>query len=163
VVSGQLGGIGSEREVLTGFLDWYRGVVIAKVDDLPLEDAIATATPSGLSPLGIVKHLASVERTWFRWRFAGEDVAVADDTATTFGIDPRDSVAAIVASYRDECDHARTLVLAAPSLDVVSARSAPLYGNVSLRWTLVHLIEETARHAGHLDIIRERIDGRTGD
>ena len=138
MVSGQLGGIGSEREVLTGFLDWYRGVVIAKVDDLPLGDAIATATPSGLSPLGIVKHLASVERTWFRWRFAGEDVAVADDAATTFGIDPRDSVAA-------------------------SARSAPLYGNVSLRWTLVHLIEETARHAGHLDIIRERIDGRTGD
>jgi hypothetical protein len=99
---------------------------------------------------------------WFRWRFAGEDVEVAD-SETTFGIDAGDTVDAIVASYLDECERARAIVAAAPSLDASSVRAAPFYGTVSLRWTLVHLIEETARHAGHLDIIRERIDGRTGD
>jgi uncharacterized damage-inducible protein DinB len=162
LVSDELGGTASEAESLTGFLDWYRSVAIRKVEDLALADAIAVATPSGLSPLGIVKHLAAVERLWFRWRFAGEDVEVAD-SETTFGIDAGDTVDAIVASYRDECERSRSVVAAAPSLDASSARPSPFYGTVSLRWTLVHLIEETARHTGHLDIIRERIDGRTGD
>jgi len=161
-VTGGLGGTAPEREILTGFLDWYRSVVCRKVEDLAFEDATAVATATGLSALGIVKHLGGVERLWFRWRFAGEDIEVADAEAT-FAIAPGDTVAGVVAAYRDESEHARAVVAAVSSLDATSARPAPFYGTVSLRWMLVHLVEETARHAGHLDVIRERIDGKTGD
>lgn len=161
-MTSDLGAVGSEAEILTGFLDWYRSVAVRKVEDLPRAAAVAAATPTGLSALGIVKHLASVERMWFRWRFAGEEADVAD-AETTFAVDRDDTVDGIVAAYREEAEHARGIVARAPSLDALSVRPAPFYGIVSLRWTLVHLIEETARHCGHLDIIRERIDGRTGD
>ena len=123
-------------------------------------------TPSGLSPLGIVKHLTLVERDWFRAQFAGEAVElpeVGDDNAPTFLVEPGDTVDGVLAEYRVENEHTRRVVAATPSLDALSARETDMRGFVSLRWVLVHMIEETARHAGHLDIIRELIDGRTGD
>ena len=66
-----------ERELLTGYLDWYRSVVEGKVADLSLQDASRIMTPTGLSPLGIVKHLSDVEQSWFRERFAGEEIDTA--------------------------------------------------------------------------------------
>jgi hypothetical protein len=160
-----LGGRAPERELLTGALDWYRAVAIRKVEDLSFEQATRVLTPSGLSPLGIVQHLAWVECVWFRWRFAAEDVPIftgGSDNTVTFELRPGDVVESVVASYRDEADHARRIVAGA-ALDDVSTRESPMFGLVTLRWTLVHLIEETARHAGHLDIMREQLDGRTGD
>lgn len=160
-----LGGQAPERELLTGALDWYRAVVIRKVEDLSIEQATRVLTPSGLSPLSIVQHLAWVECVWFRWRFAAEDVSIftgGSDNSVTFALGAGDVVASVVASYRDEADHARRIV-AGSALDDVSVRGGTLHGRVTLRWILVHLLEETARHAGHLDLMREQLDGQTGD
>jgi hypothetical protein len=154
-----------ERETLCGFLDWYRDVAIKKLDGLSLDQASKAMTPSGLSALGIVKHLTWAERLWFRFRFSGEDVDVehgAPDNAPTFVIDPDDTVDSIVAAYRDEIDRSRAIIAAA-SLDDIAAREHRVYGQTSLRWIVVHMIEEIARHAGHLDLIREQLDGHTGD
>ena len=164
MADGALGGQAGERELLTGFLDWYRAVVERKVEGLSLEQASRGFTPSGLSALGVVKHLAWVESHWFRRRFAGDDVTLftGPDNAPTFELDPSDTVATVVASYREAVQHARTITGGA-SLDDVSVAGHPVFGRVSLRWILVHLLEETARHAGHLDLMREQLDGRTGD
>jgi hypothetical protein len=161
-----LGSRGNEREMLGGFLDWYQAVVVNKLTGLSDEQAAVVATATGLSPLGIVKHLTLVERDWFRFVFAGEDVdlpSVGDDNAPTFAVEPGDTVSGVLAEYRAENQHSRRIVAATPSLDALSAREPEMRGHVSLRWVLVHIIEETARHTGHLDILRESIDGHTGD
>jgi hypothetical protein len=163
--SSALGGQANERELLTGYLDWYRSVVEGKVADLSLPDATRIMTPTGLSPLGIVKHLSDVEQSWFRERFAGEEIDTAwsdEDPLAVFRIEPGETVASTVAFYRESTEHSRRVVTAA-SLDDASVGESPFYGHVSLRWILVHMLEETARHAGHLDLMREQIDGRTGD
>ena len=161
-----LGARGGEVETLSGFLDWYRDVVEHKVDGLTLDQARTVRTPSGLSPLGVVQHLAWVERGWFRDVFSGEDVeAIAPDgdDAAEFAVGEEDTVDSVLAFYRAEADHARRVVDASASLDVLSAKATDFHGYVSLRWILVHMLEETARHAGHLDLMREAIDGSTGD
>ena len=155
-----------ERSTLVGFLDWYRAVVEHKITGLSRDQATTVMTPSGLCPLGVVKHLGWVEQGWFRETFAGEDIEMITDgwdNSPEFVIDPEDTVESVVAFYRTEADHARWLVAAAPSLDVLSAKPADVRGHVSLRWIIIHMLEETARHAGHLDLMREQIDGRTGD
>jgi hypothetical protein len=161
----QFGGRSAERAMLCGFLDWYREVVIRKVEGLAEEDAARVMTPSGLSPLGVVRHLAWVERLWFRSRLAGEDVTLftGPENSVTFRLEPTDTVASVVAAYRAEIEPAHRIVAAVASLDDLSARPHQLFGFVSVRWVLVHLIEETARHAGHLDVMREQLDGATGD
>jgi uncharacterized damage-inducible protein DinB len=141
-------------------------VVERKVDGLPSEKASRVMTASGLSPLGIVKHLAHVERNWFRRVFAGEDIErirTDDDNSVEFHLDPGETADAVLAFYRDEVAGARRIVAAAGSLDEISAQPSRLFGPVSLRWILVHMIEETARHAGHLDVMCEQLDGRVGD
>ena len=155
-----------ERETLIGTLDWFRGVIAHKLDGLSLDDATKVMTASGLSMLGVVAHLAWAERLWFRWRFANEDLDVAlsgDDNSETFTLGPDDTIESVLATYADENEKARVIVGTAKSLDDVAPRESRLHGLVSLRWLLVHMIEETARHAGHLDIMREQLDGHTGD
>lgn len=154
----------SERELLTEFLDWYRAVAEGKVADLSLEDACHVMTPTGLSPLGIVKHLGRVEQRWFKARFAGYHIPVAwmgDDRDADFRIEPGETVASVVDFYRESVDESRRIAVSA-SLDDIGVSESPHHGYVSLRWILVHMIEETARHAGHLDLMREQIDGKTG-
>jgi hypothetical protein len=155
-----------ERETLEGFLDWYRAVVERKVDGLTLDDAKRVMTPTGMSALGILKHLGWVERGWFRETFAGEDVEAIDvngDNSAEFAIGHDDTVASVVAFYRAEVEQSRRVVDEAPSLDALSATETSYREHVSLRWIMVHMLEETARHAGHLDLIREQIDGQVGD
>jgi hypothetical protein len=151
-----------ERETLTGALDWYRAVVANKVDGLSLADATRIMTPTGLSPLGVVKHLTWVEAGWFRDTFADQYEGQEESSEESFRIGPDDTVESIVAAYEEECERSRRTVRAAASLDDLSALEAHVYGYVSLRWVLVHMLEETAHHVGHLDIMREHIDGRTG-
>lgn len=148
--------------MLIGFLDWYRSVARQKLDGLTLSEATSVTTPTGLSLLGIVKHLTWVERRWFRDTFVGEDGSAVDIDGS-FRLEASDTVDSVVDEYRRECEHARRVVDETPSLDTLSARAHAHFGTVSLRWTLVHMIEETARHAGHLDILRELTDGRTGN
>jgi hypothetical protein len=159
------GGRSGERVMLCGFLDWYRAVVARKVEGLADDDAARVMTPSGVSPLGVVRHLAWVERLWFQWRLAGWDVDLftGPDNSITFRLEPTDTVESVVATYRAEIEQAQRVVAAVESLDDLGARPHPLFGLVSARWVLVHVIEETARHAGHLDVMREQLDGATGD
>jgi hypothetical protein len=155
-----------ERETLGGFLDWYRAVVEHKVEGLTFDQATVVMTPSGVSPLGVVKHLGWVERGWFRDIFTGEDVEAIDvdgDNSPEFVIGPDDTTESVVAFYRAEVQQARRVVAEASSLDALSAKPTQFAGHVSLRWILVHMLEETARHAGHMDLMREQIDGQTGD
>jgi uncharacterized damage-inducible protein DinB len=155
-----------ESETLGGFLDWYRAVVERKVDGLSLEDATRVMTPTGMSALGILKHLGWVERGWFRETFAGEDVEAIDldgDNSAEFAISSDDTVESVIAFYRAEVEEARRVVRESRSLDAISARETNYREHVSLRWIMVHMLEETARHAGHLDLMREEIDGQVGD
>lgn len=152
--------------MLTGFVDWYRAIIERKVRGLTLTDASRALTATALSPLGVIKHLGWVEYSWFRYTFAGEDVEPPpredDDNAIQFRIGPGDTVDSVMNFYRSEGEHARRVTAAAASLDDLGARASRFMGIVSLRWILVHMIEETARHAGHLDLMREAIDGQTG-
>src|ERR1700677_3434390 len=155
-----------ERETLAGFLDWYRSVVERKVDGLTLDDAKRLMTPTGMSALGIVKHLGWVERGWFRETFAGEDVEAIDvdgDNSAEFAISGGETIESVLDFYRTEVEESRRISSTAPSLDALSAKETRYREHVSLRWIMVHMLEDTARHAGHLDLMREEIDGRVGD
>ncbi len=156
-----------ERETLTAFLDYHRETLAWKCEGLDAEQLARRATPpSTLSLLGLVRHLAEVERAWFR-NFAGEQTA-----PRYFDEDNRDGDFDDVAADDDlvreafeywhtEIAHAREIV-AAHDLDTTGyqARHGKTF---SLRWVLVHLIEEYARHNGHADLLRESIDGETGE
>jgi uncharacterized damage-inducible protein DinB len=157
-----------ERVTLTGFLDWYRATILQKIDGLTDEQARTRYVPSDTSLLGLVRHLTEVERNWFRRRLRDEDAPplyyTAEDPDGDFHPGLDSTVAEAVAAYERECDVSRVIVADTASLDEltvvpISGYAAP----VSLRWILVHMIEETARHAGHADILRELIDGATGD
>jgi uncharacterized damage-inducible protein DinB len=154
-------GTGSEREILEAFLDLYRDIMVAKVAGLSMEAARRRLVPSSTTLAGLIKHLASVEREWFRGilgqRPAEEvGVRVTDDG---WGIDPDETVDDLVADYRRACDESREVAARFALEDSVPMSRL---GQVSLRWIYVHLIEETARHAGHADILREQTDGSTG-
>ena len=152
-----------ERETLTGLLDFLRATVVNKVAGLSDEEAFsAHVPPSTLTPAGIVKHLAGVERFWFSIDFAGEDLPWPwpdDDQHGAFAIDPGDSLAGLVEVYLEECERSRKVVADAALDD--PARGLDMAFN--LRYALAHMIEETARHCGHLDLLRERVDGLTGE
>ncbi|HEX5614563.1 MAG TPA: DinB family protein [Acidimicrobiia bacterium] len=155
-----------ERTTLTQFLDWYRLTIEVKVAGLTEEQSRFAPGPSATSPIGLVRHLAEVERGWFRRRFAGEDIEYRwfsdDDPDGDFHVGPDDTLADALAIYREECAHSREIT-AGSALDDLARVAMRTGAHVSLRWILVHMIEETARHAGHLDILREQLDGAVGD
>ncbi len=155
-----------EKETLEGFLDYYRAVIVRKVAGLSLEDASRPLVSSGTSLLGVVKHLGYVERGWFQSGIEGKSFEVPwtdEDPDADFRIEPGETIEGVVAWYREQCALAREVVAAAPDLDALEQRIREGRPRRSLRWILVHMIEETARHAGHMDIIREQIDGAVGD
>jgi len=156
-----LGSHADDRTMLTGFLDWYRWVAENELDGLSRDDATRVTTPGGLTMLGIVKHLAWVERIWFRSYFRGEEREPVENPES-FEITPGDTIESVLAAYRSDCAEARRITHDA-ALDQTSVVPHDVYGLVTLRWILMHMIEETARHSGHLDILRELTDGRTGD
>jgi hypothetical protein len=157
--------VGGERETLSAVLEWHRGTFELKCAGVPPERLSERAVPpSGLSLHGIVRHLAGVERWWFRIQFAGEDVPLLyysdDDPDQDFDRldgDPGEAFAV----WRAECEHSRRIVGAAASLEQMGVRKRT--GEpISLRRIMVDLIAEYARHNGHADLLRERIDGATG-
>ncbi len=166
---------GDERTTLTEFLDYYRSVLLRKIDGVSDDDARRpTVEPSDLNLLGLLRHLADVERSWFRWVFTGAEAAPLfagvshpdGDRDGDLHPGPSDTVAAALALWQKEVEHSRSVV-AASDLDdpaaVVGTRDGQPFGPVNLRWILVHMIEEYARHCGHADLLRERVDGATGD
>jgi len=154
---------GNEKEVLTGFLDHYRATIVAICEGLSDEDLRRTMVPSGTTILGMIKHLAYVERGWFQETIAGERVEFpfdADDPDADLRVEPQERTEEILDLYRAECDRSRHIVEMVSLDDLAKGRERPADYNV--RWVVVHMIEETARHAGHADIIREQLDGATG-
>jgi len=144
-----------EREVLGSLLQYQRDSVVRKVDGV--EDAAArrSMVPSGTSLVWLVKHLAYAETIWVVQRFAGESVELPDAT-----VRDGDTVLGAIGLYRATWQRVDTIVGVA-SLDDPCV-NAPDFPPLDLRWVLAHLLEETARHAGHADIVRELIDGQTG-
>lgn len=145
----------SESEVLRGFLDYLRESIAAKVDGAPEPMARTSPVPSGTTLIGLLNHLTHVER----WIFLGDDV---DDWQATFSVAPADSIADVVDRYRDAVDRANDVLDGCPDLSAPVPRPGPGKPAPSIRWALTHMIEETGRHAGHADILRELIDGSTG-
>ncbi|MGC0419875.1 DinB family protein [Embleya sp. AB8] len=157
--------IAGEREMMRAFLDYHRATLAMKCDDLSDEELRRRSMPpSTLSLLGLVRHMAEVERAWFRRVINGEDIPlvwsdrgdfqVAYDASTS-------SRAEAFAAWEAEVEHSRRIEAAAESLDVTGyhAKSGE---DVSLRLVMFHLIHEYARHNGHADFLREGIDGVTG-
>ncbi|MEU5990804.1 DinB family protein [Spirillospora sp. NPDC047418] len=154
---------GGEKESLKAALDRHRDVVLWKLQGLDEEQVRRPMTASGTSLLGMTKHLAAVEYGWFCETFGREAEPLPfddDDPDADLRVGPEDTTEAVVAFYR----RARAAAdLAIEELDVETRGTAWHGATVTLRWVLIHMVEETARHAGHMDIIRELIDGTTGD
>lgn len=150
-----------EREMLAAFLDLYRDIVIRKVQGLSEQDARRRLVPSLTTAGGLVKHLRWVEVGWFHQVLEARlgDNQRPHERASEFQLEPAETVDLLVAEYRAACAESRRIAAAHALDDRAPHRRM---GEVSLRWIYVHLIEETARHAGHLDILREQIDGTTG-
>jgi uncharacterized damage-inducible protein DinB len=160
----------SELDLLGQYLDYQRETVLSKTEGLSREQLARRHPPSELTLAGIVYHLALVDENWMEVRFGGlperepwigvdwdSDPNWEFRTASTLEPQPlRDR-------YRQACERSRQVVSAASGPDQLSVRPLHDGRHFSLRWVLLHLIEETARHAGHADLLREAIDGSVGE
>lgn len=152
-------------QMVEAFLDFLRETLLWKIEGLSEEEARRPMTASGVSLLAILKHSAAVERWWFQIVFAGRAVPglwTDDDPSADWRIEPGDTIASISALYREQCVVSRSIVRAA-SWDDVAKRSGSRERGHTLGWVLTHMVEEVARHCGHADILREAIDGATGE
>jgi hypothetical protein len=147
---------GDERQTVTALLQFQRESFVRKVTDVDEASARTALVDSGTTLLWLVKHLAQAESLWILQRFAGQEVDLPDAT-----VHPDDTVDGAVAAYRATWRRVDAVVSSAPSLDERCRDTGDVDG-ANLRWVLMHLLEETARHAGHADILRELIDGHTG-
>jgi uncharacterized damage-inducible protein DinB len=154
---------GAEKESLKVALDRHRDAVLWKLEGLGDEDLRRQMTPSGTSLLGLVKHLAAVEYGWFCDTFGREAEPLPfdeDDPDADLRVRPDETTEEVLAFYgRARAAGDRTI----DELEVEDTGTAWFGEAVTLRWVLIHMVEETARHAGHADIIRELIDGMAGD
>jgi uncharacterized damage-inducible protein DinB len=157
--------IADEREMLRGFLEFHRATLAMKCQGLSDEDLRARSMPpSTLSLLGLVRHMAEVERTWFRKVINGEDIPLVWSPEGDYQVayDPTDGTRAeAFAAWEAEVAHARRIEREAESLDV-TVYNPRLDEHVSLRLVMMHMMHEYARHNGHADFLREGIDGVTG-
>jgi uncharacterized damage-inducible protein DinB len=154
---------GDEKESLHVSLDRHRDVVLWKLEGLEDEQLRRPMTPTGTNLLGLVKHLASVEYGWFCETFGRPSGSIPfnkDDPEADMRAEPHETTADIV-DYYGRARAAADRVI--DDLAVDDLGTAWFGDAVSMRWVLIHMIEETARHAGHMDIVRELIDGTTGD
>jgi len=155
---------GDERTALTERLDRYRRIVAAALDDLTWAQASRLPLPAtDLTVAGIVKHLAWAEDRWFGGRLLGLpmpppwDAPGMDDPDAAMRLREDDHIGGILELYTTACERSRRAVAATPVLDALARVPSFGVGPVNLRWILVHLIDETARHAGHLDLLRDAI------
>jgi len=160
--------LGNERDNLVGVLEWYRAGVVAKAQDASPTVATTSPVPSGVTITGLVNHLAFVEDIWMDHRFAGRperepwaSAPWAEDRDWEFHAAREEPLANLIGRYEAACARSRE-AMAGRALDDVAAGTH--HGReLNLRFVLLHLIEETARHLGHMDVIRELLDGTTGE
>ena len=151
-----------ERSVLLGYLAYHRAVLARKAEGLSDEQARrAACPPSALTLLGLIRHMTDVERWWFRRVWLAEDIPALFDDEEEWRLPSEATIADALAAYWDEIAVVDRH-LATAAMDDRNA-GEPDRGQHSLRRTIVHMIEEYARHCGHADLLRELIDGATGD
>jgi uncharacterized damage-inducible protein DinB len=160
-----------ERTMLAQFLDFHRATLLWKVEGLNHEQLNATTAASDLTLAGLLKHLALVEDDWFQRVLLGAELPAPwnavdwdADRDWDFHSAVDDQPADLVALYQQACARSREAIAAVSSLDDLSVKTSRSTGErFSARWIMVHMIEETARHNGHADFLREAIDGMTGE
>lgn len=153
-------GDADEKATLLAFLNYVRDAVAAKAQGLDGGQGRKPGVPSGTSVFGLVKHLTAAELYWFAWAFEGADIEHPD-----FGMNlsERDGADSLLAAYRSAIERSNEIIERCDDLNDPCARAAGKAAGVrSMRWVLIHMIEETARHAGHADILREQADGSVG-
>lgn len=155
------------QELLLGYLDWYRETLMRKLAGLSDDRLRAPVEPLGWSPLGLVQHLGWVERRWMRWGFGAVDLVAYPPGGDTeeWTVASSTPTAQVMADYRAEVAAANALMATAALNDKAhlggrfkTPDQAPSLGRI-----LFHLLQEYARHVGHLDVARELIDGTTGE
>ncbi len=158
--------VGSRADVFLGYLDYFRSTLVGKLQDLPENELRQSRLPSGWTPIELLKHLAHVELRWLVWGFEGLDVGDAwgDNRDGQWYVAPDETLTDLVAAIRTQGARSRAIVEAHNLSDV---------GKPGDRWDgadpatleriLFHLVQEYARHVGHLDIVRELIDGQVGE
>lgn len=152
-------------EMVSAFLDFLRATLLWKIEGVSDDGLRRPMTPSGMSLLGMLKHSAFVERSWFQKVFAGEEVAfpwTKEDPDADWRIEAGETTAEIVALYRAEVERSREIV-AGKAWEARAARPPRPGEAQTLGWILTHMVEEVARHGGHADVMREAIDGQTGE
>jgi uncharacterized damage-inducible protein DinB len=153
---------GDERTTLVGFLERQRTLIAWKLSEASDEVLRSVSTPSGMTIPGMVRHLENVDRYWFRQIFAGEKDLTFDwtdeDPDGEWKVPAGVPISEVLANYLAEGERCDAVIRAAPSLDEQAAGDP-----VSLRWIVNHMIEETARHLGQLDLLREQADGAVGE
>jgi uncharacterized damage-inducible protein DinB len=156
------------KELLLGFLDYYRSVIARKIEGLPDAELRTSRLPSGWAPLELLKHLVYMEQRWLRWGFLAEqllDPHGDEDQEGRWHAGPDDTADALIAALHATGRQTRAIVTRAELADV-SASGGRFSGDDSrptLAWILTYVLQEYARHAGHLDVARELIDGTTGE
>ena len=150
-----------ERETLQAFLDDFRDIVVRKASGLSDADARRHLVPSATTVGGLVKHLRWAEYGWFDQLLTEhlDDNRRPRDREWEFVLSDDELLPTLVAEYRQQCEQSRRIAANYPLDHTVAHRRL---GLVSLRWIYVHMIEETARHCGQIDILREQLDGATG-
>jgi uncharacterized damage-inducible protein DinB len=157
-----------ERTMLTGFLDYHRATLLWKASGLTQEQMATSLPSSELTIAGLVKHLALVEDSWFTERFAGQGEGIwagidwDADRDWEMHSAVHDEPEQLLSLYRAACERSRQATASA-ELDQRSVVPDRTGEHFTLRWILLHLIEETARHNGHVDLLREAIDGVSGE
>ena len=154
---------GSERPVLEAFLDFHRQALVSKVVGISESEARRRRVPSKTTLAGLIKHMIGVERGWFQEVLAGRspeeigaNVGGGDES---WDLAENETVSSLVGEYEQTCEQSRQTAARFALDDAVPEAGM---GEVSLRWIYVHMIEETARHVGHADILREQTDGAAG-
>jgi uncharacterized damage-inducible protein DinB len=148
--------VAGERETILTLLQYQRESFVKKVTGVGEDSARQPQVASGTSLLWLIKHMARAESLWLLERFAGEEEVIKDDRVV-----PGDTVESAIDEYRRTWLRSDAVVAAASSLDELCLDTGDELP-VNLRWVLMHLLEETSRHAGHADILREMADGETG-
>jgi len=162
------GRLTDEKQALNEWVDFHRATLLMKCDGLSSEQLKSRAVaPSVLTLLGLVRHMSEVERGWFRRHAAGEDIEFHYSTeeepdADFLNIDAADAFADL-AHYVTECQRCRAATASLSLDEVVPSQGHHAERTRNVRWIYLHMIEEYARHNGHADILREQIDGATGD
>jgi uncharacterized damage-inducible protein DinB len=155
------------RDILLQQLSYYRATLLAKLDGLSPDQLTGSILPSGWSPLGLLKHLVFVERRWMQWGFEAEQVADPwgdhDPNSEGWLVTPNDTVPELAAKLTAIATRTEATVLTAELTERARLGGRFSSDPPTLGWILAHLLQEYARHVGHLDVVRELIDGSVGE